>query len=475
MSGFKHYSWSALNRFGVQLIGFVGNILIARQLTPDDYGLVAMLSIFMGIAWNFTESGFADYLIAKADADEKDFSTVFSHNILISLFLYTILYFSAPYIATFFDRTELIEITRILGLSIILKAITLSEFTRMRKELLFKNSALIQLVSSLVAVLIAYTMALYGFGYWAIVFQTLVIAIVNLFMIILINRWWPKFKFDWNRYKQMRVFSNNMLLSYLTNQIGQNINSVFIGKFHSTNLLGFYNQAVKINDAGFQGINAVILTTSYPILSKEKDKERRKNMYDKVLNHFLFIQFILCFLIIGSANPLIEILFGAKWLQTAPYLQLLTLTLLLYPLTTLNSNIIKIEGLSGLYRNLTFLRNGLNLLALLITFQYSVESILLGQLIARQISILVDVFVCGKLIAFHPVQQFRIVANQLLAPIIGMFVAYFSAFYVLQIHLKFTVYAFVYIFVVFIINKGMKNFTQQYYLDKFSKLIKKTQ
>src|SRR5690606_7946173 len=126
MSNTKHYIWSAFNRFGVQVIGFVGNILIARQLTPDDYGLVAMLAIFVGIAWNFTEAGFADYLIRKQDADKKDYATIFTHNVLFSLLLYFILYFLAPLISNFFQKTELIEITRILGMSIIIKAITLT-------------------------------------------------------------------------------------------------------------------------------------------------------------------------------------------------------------------------------------------------------------------------------------------------------------------------------------------------------------
>ncbi len=166
MSSFSHYRWSAINRFGVQLIGFIGNVLIARQLSPDDYGLVAMLSIFIGIAWNLTESGFADYLIVKTDADKKDFSTIFSHNMFISILLYGILYFTAPLIAVFFERSELVDITRVIALSIILKALTLTEFTRMRKELLFKHSAIIQLSSSIVSVVISYVLALHGFGYW---------------------------------------------------------------------------------------------------------------------------------------------------------------------------------------------------------------------------------------------------------------------------------------------------------------------
>ncbi len=473
MSSFNHYRWSAINRFGVQLIGFIGNVLIARQLSPDDYGLVAMLSIFIGIAWNLTESGFADYLIVKTDADKKDFSTIFSHNMFISILLYGLLYFTAPLIAAFFERSELVDITRVIALSIILKAVTLTEFTRMRKELLFKHSAIIQLSSSIVSVIVSYILALRGFGYWAIVCQTLVIAATNLIMIILLNKWRPDFHFDWTRYKTMRGFSNNMLWSYFTNQIGQNIYTVFIGKFQSSVLLGFYNQASKINDACFQGINAVILTTSYPLLAKEKDKAIRKGMYDKVLNHFLFIQFLLCFFIIGSAYPLMEVVFGLKWVETAPYLQLLTLSLLFYPLTTLNANIIKIEGKSALYRNLTFLRNGLNLAAILCTFLLSIEMILIGQLIARYISVTIDVLVCGKLIAFKPTQQLKIVLLQIIAPTAAMIVAFGLSLMIENTVLKLIGYTISYFLLFLFFNTFIKNDTQGYYIEKGKVLIKK--
>ncbi len=473
MSSFSHYGWSAINRFGVQLIGFFGNVIIARQLSPDDYGLVAMLSIFLGIAWNLTESGFADYLIVKADADKRDFSTIFVHNLFISVLLYGALYVAAPYIASFYHRHELTAITRVIGLSIVLKAITLTEFTRMRKELQFKSSAVIQLASSLVSVIVGYVLAIYGFGYWAIVSQTLVIALTNLLMIVIANGWYPRFHFDWNRYKAMRGFSNNMLFSYFTNQIGQNIYSVFIGKFQSSVLLGFYNQATKINDACFQGINAVILTTSYPLLAKEKDREVRKEMYGKVLNHFLFIQFFLCFFIIGAAYPLMYILFGTKWLPTAPYLQLLTLALLFYPLTTLNSNIIKVEGKSALYRNLTFLRNGLNVVAILITFRMSIEMILVGQLIARYVSILTDVLICGKLIAFRPLQQMGILMKQIVAPLIAITIAYSLSYYCNNVYLKFGLFSVIFLMIFLTVNRLLSNKTQQYYLEKMGVIAKK--
>jgi len=425
MSNTKHYIWSAFNRFGVQAIGFVGNILIARQLTPDDYGLVGMLAIFIGISWNFTEAGFADCLIRKQDADRRDYATIFIHNIAFSLFLYLVLYFSAPLISAFFQRAELTDITRVLGLSIVIKAISLTEFTRIKKELKFSRIALIQIVSSLISVVVAYVMALNGWGYWAIVCQTLTIGVVNLVLIIILNKWIPYFYFSWERYKKMRGFSNNLLISYFTNQIGQNIYSVFIGKFQPTAILGFFNQASKINDVSFQSINAVVLSTSYPILAKEKSKEIRKGMYKNVLNYFLFIQFTASLFIIGASTSLVVFLFGNQWEPTGPILALLVISFLLYPLSSLNSNIIKIENKSQLYRNLTILRNSLILFSLLLTYKYSIEIILYGLICARYISVIIDVFLCGKHINFKPKEQAIIALKQIIAPLVSCMVAVF--------------------------------------------------
>jgi len=472
MSNTKHYIWSAFNRFGVQVIGFVGNVLIARQLTPDDYGLVAMLAIFMGISWNFTEAGFADCLIRKYDADRKDYATIFIHNIGFSLVLYLILYFTAPLISSFFQRTELIDITRILGLSIVIKAITLTEFTRIRKELKFSRIASIQLISSLISVVIAYLMALNGFGYWAIVGQTLSIAIVNLILIIILNKWVPYFYFSWSRYKEMRGFSNNLLISYFTNQLGQNMYSVFIGKFQPTPILGYFNQASKINDVSFQSINSVVLATSYPILAKETDRRLRKKMYKNILNHFLFIQFTVSFYIIGTSHSLIVFLFGEQWEATAPILQLLVVSFILIPLTSLNSNIIKIENKSKLYRNLTILRNLLIFSSLLITFRFSIEIILYGLIGARFISVLTDVFLCGKYIDFMPREQFGIALKQIWAPLLSCFLAvYITDLFNMTIPWKYLmVFTPIYFLFFIIINLITKNKSFFMFLNKIKLL-----
>ncbi|MAB49029.1 MAG: hypothetical protein CMC05_10405 [Flavobacteriaceae bacterium] len=471
----KHYAWSAIQRFGTQILSFVGNVLIARLLTPGDYGLIAMLAIFMSIAMNFTESGFADYLIREPKSASKEFSVVFVHNIVFGVLFYTILYIAAPWIAQFYEESELVVITRVLGLNIIIKALSLSEFTRMRKALEFKNIAIIQVVGALVGLIVGYLMALYNYGYWALVGQVLSMGIITLLMLIVVNAWWPKWYFDWKTYKIMRKFGNNMLVSYFTNQIGANLYAVFIGKFHSASALGFYNQAEKINKISFQSINGIVLTTSYSLLAKEQNRVKRLTMYKNLLNHFLFVHLAISAFILGAAKPIMGFVFGVQWLPTAPLLQLVLISFLLQPLVTINSNIVKIENRPRIYRNLTFLRNGLLLLMLLITYTFSIEIILMGQIIARTLAAIVSIIVCGKYIEFYPYQQINILAVQLLAPGVALAVAYLLVHYLVPDNYFVSLMLFMLSFVlVFIgVNMLVKNDTFYHLFNKFKIMLKR--
>ena len=214
MSKSKHYFWSAIGQFGTQTVGFIGNILIARILMPDDYGLIAMVAIFMGLAMTFTDSGFADCLIRKPDADRIDFGTVATFNIVIASFIYLAIFCSAPLIASFFERPELIGITRVISISIIIRALNITQITRLRKELLFRDLAIMNLQSSVISLAITYLLALKDFGYWALVMQPVFVALLNLVFLVVVKKWIPFFKFNLSRFREMFGFSINLLFKF---------------------------------------------------------------------------------------------------------------------------------------------------------------------------------------------------------------------------------------------------------------------
>jgi O-antigen/teichoic acid export membrane protein len=452
MSNSKAYLWSAIDRFGTMAIMFIGNVFVARILTPDDYGLIGMLAIFMGIAMNFTDSGFSDCLIQKRDADQLDFKTVTTFNIVVGFLFYLAIYLVAPSIASFFKRAELIDIARILGLSILLKAITLTEFTKLRKELKFKHLALVNLISNIAMITASIFMAIKGYGYWALAYQALVLGAVKILMLIIIVGWIPKIGFHWKRFTAMSRYSFNLLVSYLVNQIGQNLYSVFIGKFQPTYSLGFYRQAEKLKDPSVMSVNAIVMSTSYSIIANEIDETKKRKMYQSLLDNFLFIHFLIITILIGSAYPLVKIVFGPKWVQSAEYFQLMLIASIFVPIMTVNANIAKISGRADLYRNLGFLRTTLSIIALLITGKETIHVILYGQIIAAYISVFIDSFICGRLIEFNYLQQFKAVAFQISRPILSMFLSFLISFRIENQIYRLGVYIGAYLIIYIIVN-----------------------
>ena len=205
----------------------------------------------------------------------------------------------------------------------------------------------------------------------------------------------------------MFAYSSNLLVSYITSHIGDNIYSVIIGKFYKTSELGYYNQAHKMQTVPTYGLNNIVLTTSYPIIAKEKDERRRYELYVNLFRQFNFIQSFLVFFLITASNFVFHLLLGEKWMPSSPLFQLFMLIGLCYPLKTINSNIVKIQGKSDVYRNLTFLRTGLQIVALSICAFISLKAIVIGQVVAAFVSVSFDMFFCGKVIGFCIDKQYK--------------------------------------------------------------------
>lgn len=430
MSKGQYYIWSAIGQYGTQVIGFVGNILIARILMPEDYGLIALLAIVVGLSMTFTDSGFADCLIRKTDADKVDFGTVATFNITVAGILYLLIFILAPLIAEYFQHHELIEVTRVISLSIVIKALTLTPITKLRKDLRFKSLALMQSLSSIISISLTYIIARKGYGYWALALQPVFIAMANMAYLVIVIKWVPFFRFNITRFKGMFEFSVNLLISYLVNQIGQNLYSIIIGKNYTVSSLGYYNQAKRMYEVPTQGLNSVVLTTSYSIIAKEVDKERQKSIYLGLARSFLTIQSGMVLILIGIAEPVWLFLLGDKWISSVPYFKLFMVISLVYPLVTVNSNIAKVSNKPRLYRNLTILRNLLQVTALLICAKESLEIILYGQIIAAYISVSVDMVLCGNIIQFGFYKQFKLFLFTVYKPIAAYLIAYIFCHYI---------------------------------------------
>lgn len=408
MSNRKHYIWSAIDKFGTQIISFVSNVLIARVLSPDDYGLVAMLAIFTTLVMTFSDAGFNDGLIRKSNCDKKDFGTIATYNIVVALFMFVVMFIAAPYMAKFFGHNELLNIARVLALGFVLKAITLTGFVQLVKKLKFKELTQINICCSLLSFLVVYIMAVEGFGYWSLALQPVVIAIFNIILLLLIGKWRPYFCFCKKRFKELFAYSSNLLLSYIVVQIGENIYSVIIGKSYTTSSLGFYNQAHKMQSVPSLAIRNIIMNTSYPIIAKEQDYNKRFDLYVSLFGKFTFIISGMVFLLMSISDFAFYMILGEKWIPSASLFSIFMLLALTYPQVVVNANIIKVQGNSALYRNLAILDAILKILMLLITASYSLKIIVVGQVIAAFISAYFYTSFCGKTIGFTARTQYKI-------------------------------------------------------------------
>lgn len=427
MSNTKHYIWAAIGKFGVEILSFIGNVLIARILMPDDYGLVAMLSIFISLATTLSDSGFNDYLIRKQNCDKIDIGTIATYNMVIALILYTVMFVSSPHLAHFFHRNELETITKVLAIGFVLKAFTLSGFVQLNKSLQFKKISLINISCSILSIIGTYIIALCGMGYWALVLQPLIIAISNILLLLVFAQWKPYFCFNWNRFKNMFSFSSNLLISYLITTIANNIYGFIIGKFYTATQLGYYNQAHKMQSIPTQGINNVILTTSYPLIAQETDPVKRYYMYVSLFKKFNAIIIFFTFALISISDSVFCVIFGEKWMPSSNLFQIFMIIAITYPIMTINSNIAKISGRADIYRNLSFIRSGCQLIALLLCAPFGLKMIIIGQVIAAFISIICDMYFAGRLnnFPFHLQCQiwFHLIWKPLLAFIISKFIS----------------------------------------------------
>jgi len=341
--------WSALEKYGNQVIRFIISIILARLLEPREFGIVGMLAIFMGISQVFVDSGLSSALIQKKNPSNKDFCTVFYFNLLISILLYLILYFSSGLISSFYNEPVLKNITKVLGLVLIINAFGLIHNTKIQKSLDFKQITKVSYVSSVVSGSVAILLAYRDFGVWSLVFYQISTRLTRTIMLWILDHWKPSMDFSLEAFKELFNYSSKLLGSSLINSITINMYNLVIGKYFSAVSLGFYDRAKKLQMLVASNLNATIQVVTFPVLSEIQDEQiRLQKSYRKILEIVAFIIFPLMFMLIIVAKPLIIILLGEKWTETIVYFQILALVGIGYPIGAINLNILKVKGRTNL-------------------------------------------------------------------------------------------------------------------------------
>lgn len=316
--------WSALQRFGTMGISFVSNIVLARLLTPDDYGCIGMLAIFITVSNTFVDGGFGSALIQKKEPTQKDYSTIFWLNLFMSVVIYGILYISAPAVSRFYDIPLLSSVLRVQGIVLIINALNIVQTNQLRKSINFKRLAVIYIASQIVGAVCAIVLAYMGWGVWALVAQQIIASSITSVILWVMNRWLPQLCFSFDSFKQLFSFGGFILASNLINTFCNNVQGLLIGKFFNPAILGYYTQAYKLEDVASHSISSVVDQVAYPVFSKvQSDNDGLKNVIYRLILSIAYVSFPMMLILVLIAEPLIGLLYGEKWLPSVPYFQII--------------------------------------------------------------------------------------------------------------------------------------------------------
>lgn len=398
--------WQSLGFFSELGIQFVVTIIIARILSPGDYGLIGLLTIFTAISTTITDSGFGAALIRKKDAVDLDYSSVFYLNFFIGITLYVVLYFLSPTIAEFYKVPELTKIARLVFLVIPINSIGLIQYTQLNKKMEFKKYAVISIISSVISGVIGVSLAKSGFNVYSLVFQILSFNTAKTILLVVFNKWIPGLTFSVNSIKNIIGFSVNLMSSNLIIVFFNNLYTILIGKYYSASQVGFYNQAKKFEEICGTSITSIILNVTYPALSKcQDDLPTLKRGYIKIIQLAIAIMAPLMLGLIGISNDLFELVLTKKWLPAVPYFEILCVYGLTIPLHQVNYNIFKVFGKSKMILRIEILRRLFLLLVIYYTLNISIEAMLWGQVLSVFLIIILAMYYSGKLIGYSMKDQ----------------------------------------------------------------------
>ena len=398
--------WNALEKIVLQIISFVLNIILARLLTPHDYGTIGMLTIFLTFSNVFIDSGFSRALVQKQNRTEKDFSTVLIFNIVISCTLYIILFFASPAIAKFYKTPELLSLQRVFFLVIILNSLTVVQNAKFQIHIDFKKIAIINTVTTLLGGIIGIIAAYQGLGPWALVIQTLSKSLINLILFWILGKWLPKTGFSKQSFKQLFTFGSKLLLSGLLGTTVTNINNLVIGKVYTPSSLGLYTRAQQFPDLLTSTLTSVLNNATFPLMSSlQSNKDELVSVLKRLIKiNSMFVFPAMTGLAILS-KPLILVLLGEKWEFTADLLVWLCFSNMFVAHNTLNMNVLNAIGRSDLFLKVDCFKIPIIFITMAITFPISLKAVVVGKVVSCFIYFYINAFMPGKLFGFGAFKQ----------------------------------------------------------------------
>ena len=393
----KGVGWSAADAFLGQGVTLIVGLVLARLLSPAEYGLIGICTIFTTVLTGIVDSGFSNALIRKKDTTNEDYNTMFITNMVVSVLLFGLLFVCSPLIADFFAREELVWLVRAMGLILILQALSITQVTILTKRIDFKTKTKASLISALLSGVIGIGMAFAGFGVWSLVGQQLSRQLLYTVCLWFFNKWWPNFHFSKSSFNYMWGFGWKLMASGLLNNIWNQLYQVVVGKFYSPATLGQYSRSKEYASIFSSNLTSIIQRVSYPVLSEiQDDKSRMVEGYRRIIKITMFVTIVIMFSMGAVAEPLLYCLIGPQWHEAATYLPLICISMSLYPLHAINLNMLQVQGRSDIFLYLEFVKKLIAIGPICLGIFINIYWMLVGSILVGIISFFLNSYYTGK-------------------------------------------------------------------------------
>lgn len=420
--------WSAADAFLGQGVMFIVGIVLARLLTPDEYGLIGIVTIFTTVMLGVVDSGFSNALIRKSEVSEDDYNTLFVCNLAISVVLFSVLYLTAPWIAQFFERPQLVSLLRVMGLLLIFQAVSIVQNTILTRRIDFKTKTKASVYSAVASGVVGIGMAFTGFGVWSLVGQQLSRQLLYSILLWLFNHWVPKFSISLESLRYMWSFGWKLLVSGLMDNTWKELYQVVVGKFYSPAVLGQYTRSSQYASIFSSNITSIVQRVSYPVLSKiQDDKERMVSGYRRIIKTTMFFTATIMFFMGAISEPFLYCLIGPQWHMAATFLPFICLNMTLYPLHAINLNMLQVQGRTDIFLYLEVIKKVIAIAPLCIGIFVNIYWMLVSSIIVGIISFFLNSYYTGKSLGYSSWMQLKdVVPSYGIATVVAAAVFFFK-------------------------------------------------
>lgn len=400
--------WTSIQQFSSQGVSFLISVILARLLLPEEFGLIGMIGVFIGLGGVLMDAGLCQSLIRTTNPDEEDFSTVFYFNILVSILIYLVLFFSSPYIAAFFNQEILTSVIRWYCITFIINAFYNVQSARLSKNLDFKTQMKANLPALFIGGSVGVIMALNECGVWSLVGIALTQSFMNAAILWIITGWKPLFNINKDKFKIHFSYGYKITLSSILDIVFNNLNMIVIGKFFTPVQVGYYNRADSLKQFPVSTIGSILGKVTFPLFAEIKDDNfRLKEVYKKIMQMVTYVLAPMLLILSVLAEPLFIFLFTDKWLPAVPYFQILCWNGIMFPINAFNLDILKVKGRSDLYLKLEFIKKILLSVVIFVSFQFGIFGLLYGSVITSLLVFVINTYYTGKFIDYSLWQQIK--------------------------------------------------------------------